>query len=119
MRCDANEWGRLKGDSKFGRRGEVKNMNSMRNVQRAIEYEITRQIDELEAGGIISQDTRSFDANAGTTFVMRSKEMANDYRYFPEPDLPPVIIKEDYINKVREKLRSESTRLNSSHLGIS
>src|ERR1035441_8807130 len=104
MRCDANVSVRLKGDSKFGRRVEVKNMNSMRNVQRAIEYEITRQIDELEAGGIISQDTRSFDANAGTTFVMRSKEMANDYRYFPEPDLPPVIIKEDYINKVREKL---------------
>ena len=106
MRCDANVSVRLKGDSKFGRRVEVKNMNSMRNVQRAIEYEITRQIDELEAGGTISQDTRSFDAVAGTTFVMRSKEMANDYRYFPEPDLPPVIIKEEYINKVREKLPS-------------
>jgi len=104
MRCDANVSVRLKGDAKFGRRVEVKNMNSMRNVQRAIEYEITRQIDELEAGGTISQDTRSFDAVAGTTFVMRSKEMANDYRYFPEPDLPPVIIKEDYINKIREKL---------------
>jgi aspartyl-tRNA(Asn)/glutamyl-tRNA(Gln) amidotransferase subunit B len=104
MRCDANVSVRLKEDTKFGRRVEVKNMNSMRNVQRAIEYEITRQIDEIEAGGIISQDTRSFDAVAGTTFVMRSKEMANDYRYFPEPDLPPVIIKEEYINKVREKL---------------
>lgn len=104
MRCDANVSVRLKGDTKLGRRCEVKNMNSMRNVQRAIEYEITRQIDELEAGGTISQDTRSFDAVAGTTFVMRSKEMANDYRYFPEPDLPPIIIKEAYINKVREKL---------------
>jgi len=104
MRCDANVSVRLKGDTKFGRRVEVKNMNSMRNVQRAIEYEITRQIDELEAGGIISQDTRSFDAVAGTTFVMRSKEMANDYRYFPEPDLPPIFIKEEYINKVKEKL---------------
>ncbi|MEI6814959.1 MAG: Asp-tRNA(Asn)/Glu-tRNA(Gln) amidotransferase subunit GatB, partial [Bacteroidota bacterium] len=104
MRCDANVSVRLKGEEKFGRRVEVKNMNSMRNVQRAIEFEITRQIDEIEAGGIISQDTRSFDAVAGTTFVMRSKEMANDYRYFPEPDLPPVIIKESYIDKVREKL---------------
>ncbi len=106
MRCDANVSVRLKGEEKFGRRVEVKNMNSMRNVQRAIEFEITRQIDEIEAGGIISQDTRSFDAVAGTTFVMRSKEMANDYRYFPEPDLPPVIIKESYIDKVREKLPS-------------
>jgi aspartyl-tRNA(Asn)/glutamyl-tRNA(Gln) amidotransferase subunit B len=104
MRCDANVSVRIKGESKFGRRVEVKNMNSMRNVQRAIEFETKRQIEELEAGGVISQDTRSFDALAGTTFVMRSKEMANDYRYFPEPDLPPIIIKEEYINKVREKL---------------
>ncbi len=104
MRCDANVSVRLKGDTKLGKRCEVKNMNSMRNVQRAIEYEIKRQIDELESGGSISQDTRSFDAVAGTTFVMRSKEMANDYRYFPEPDLPPIIIKEAYINTVRAKL---------------
>ncbi len=104
MRCDANVSVRIIGDEKLGRRCEVKNMNSMRNVQRAIEYEIKRQIEVLEDGGTISQDTRSFDAVAGTTFVMRSKEMANDYRYFPEPDLPLLIIKEDYIEKVREKL---------------
>jgi len=67
-------------------------MNSIRNVQRAIEYEIKRQIDIIENGGEISQDTMGFDAVAGTTYLMRSKEMANDYRYFPEPDLQPVIV---------------------------
>ncbi len=101
LRCDANISVRLRGAEKFGRRVEVKNMNSIRNVQRAIAYEIERQITEIEAGGEISQDTRSFDATAGTTFVMRSKEMANDYRYFPEPDLPPVIIDQPWIERVR------------------
>lgn len=104
LRCDANVSVRLKGDEKFGRRVEVKNMNSIRNVQRAIEFEIKRQIDEVEAGREISQDTRSFDAVSGTTFVMRSKETANDYRYFPEPDLLPVLVTQDYIEKVRAAL---------------
>lgn len=102
LRCDANISVRLRGAEKFGRRVEVKNMNSIRNVQRAIAFEIDRQIAEIEAGGEISQDTRSFDATAGTTFVMRSKEMANDYRYFPEPDLPPVIIDQPWIDRVKE-----------------
>jgi len=102
LRCDANISVRLRGAEKFGRRVEVKNMNSIRNVQRAIAFEIERQIAEIEAGGEISQDTRSFDATAGTTFVMRSKEMANDYRYFPEPDLPPVIIDQPWIDRVKE-----------------
>lgn len=102
LRCDANISVRLKGAEQFGRRVEVKNMNSIRNVQRAIAYEIERQIAEIEAGGEISQDTRSFDATTGTTFVMRSKEMANDYRYFPEPDLPPVIIDQPWIDRVKE-----------------
>lgn len=101
LRCDANISVRLKGAEKFGRRVEVKNMNSIRNVQRAIEFEISRQIAEIEAGGEISQDTRSFDAVAGTTFIMRSKEMANDYRYFPEPDLPPVIVNQEWIDRVK------------------
>lgn len=101
LRCDANISVRLKGAERFGRRVEVKNMNSIRNVQRAIEFEIGRQIAEIEAGGEISQDTRSFDAVAGTTFVMRSKEQANDYRYFPEPDLPPVIIGQEWIERVK------------------
>jgi len=101
MRCDANISIRLRGSEKFGRRVEVKNMNSIRNVQRAIAYEIERQIADTEAGISVSQDTRSFDANTGSTFVMRSKEMANDYRYFPEPDLPPVIIEQDWIERIK------------------
>ena len=104
LRCDANVSVRLKGAEKLGRRTEVKNMNSMRNVQRAIEFEIKRQIEAIENGEEISQDTRSFDAVAGTTFVLRSKEMANDYRYFPEPDLQPVIVTTAYIEKIRKVL---------------
>ncbi len=104
LRCDANVSVRLKGAEKLGRRTEVKNMNSIRNVQRAIEFEIKRQIEAIENGEEISQDTRSFDAVAGTTFVLRSKEMANDYRYFPEPDLQPVIVTTAYIEKIRKVL---------------
>ncbi len=104
LRCDANISVRLKGATAFGKRTEVKNMNSIRNVQRAIEFELKRQIEAIENGETISQDTRSFDAVAGTTFVMRSKEMANDYRYFPEPDLQPVIVSQEYIAKVKSEL---------------
>jgi aspartyl-tRNA(Asn)/glutamyl-tRNA(Gln) amidotransferase subunit B len=104
LRCDANISIRLKGDTKLGRRTEVKNMNSIRNVQRAIEFEVERQIHAVENGEVISQDTRSFDAATGTTFVLRSKEMANDYRYFPEPDLQPVIVSQEYIAKVKSTL---------------
>ena len=104
MRCDANVSVRLKGAKEFGRRTETKNMNSMRNVQRAIEYEIKRQIDVIENGGEISQDTMGFDAVAGITYMMRSKEMANDYRYFPEPDLQPVVVTQEYISKVKSLL---------------
>jgi aspartyl-tRNA(Asn)/glutamyl-tRNA(Gln) amidotransferase subunit B len=104
LRCDANVSVMLKGSKQFGRRVEVKNMNSIRNVRLAIEHEIIRQIDIIETGGIVDQDTRSFDASKGTTFSLRSKEMANDYRYFPEPDLPPVIVSVDYIEKIRATL---------------
>jgi aspartyl-tRNA(Asn)/glutamyl-tRNA(Gln) amidotransferase subunit B len=104
MRCDANVSVRLKGSSAFGKRTEVKNMNSIRNVQRAIEYEAKRQMEAIEKGEEIMQDTRSFDAEAGITFVLRSKEMANDYRYFPEPDLQPVVVTQEYINKVKSSL---------------
>ena len=104
MRCDANISVRLKGAKTFGTRNEVKNMNSIRNVQRAIEYEVKRQIEAVENGEVITQDTRSFDAVAGTTFIMRSKELANDYRYFPEPDLQPVIVSQEYIEKVKSTL---------------
>ncbi|MCB9192800.1 MAG: Asp-tRNA(Asn)/Glu-tRNA(Gln) amidotransferase subunit GatB [Flavobacteriales bacterium] len=104
MRCDANISVMLKGAKEFGNRVEVKNMNSLRNVQRAIRFEIERQITEVEAGGVISQDTRSFDAMNGTTFVMRSKEQANDYRYFPEPDLTPVIVDKAWIEEIRSTM---------------
>ncbi|HVA98825.1 MAG TPA: Asp-tRNA(Asn)/Glu-tRNA(Gln) amidotransferase subunit GatB [Bacteroidia bacterium] len=104
MRCDANISVRLKGSTTFGKRTEVKNMNSIRNVHRAIEFEVKRQIKAVENGEEIAQDTRSFDANTGSTFVMRSKETSNDYRYFPEPDLQPVLITEEYINQVKENL---------------
>ncbi len=104
LRCDANVSVRLKGADKYGRRVEVKNMNSISNVKRAIEHEVKRHIDIIEAGGVVDQDTRTFDAPTGTTFSLRSKEAANDYRYFPEPDLLPVIVTEDYIEDVRKTM---------------
>ncbi len=104
LRCDANVSVRLKGSKTFGRRTEVKNMNSIRNVQRAIEFEAKRQIEAIENGEEISQDTRSFNAVTGATFVLRSKEMANDYRYFPEPDLQPVVVTQEYISKIKSSL---------------
>ncbi|KAA3438179.1 Asp-tRNA(Asn)/Glu-tRNA(Gln) amidotransferase subunit GatB [Rufibacter hautae] len=104
LRCDANISVMKKGASKWGTKVEVKNMNSFRNVQRAIEHEIDRQIEILENGGTIDSETRNFDANTGTTTGMRSKETMNDYRYFPEPDLPPVIISEEWLHTVKESM---------------
>jgi aspartyl-tRNA(Asn)/glutamyl-tRNA(Gln) amidotransferase subunit B len=104
LRCDANVSVRLKGAAEFGTKVEVKNMNSMRNVQRAIEFEIERQIIAVEAGERISQETRSFDALKGITISMRSKEAANDYRYFPEPDLQPIMVDEVYIGSVKASM---------------
>lgn len=104
MRCDANISVRLKGDQKFGTKVEVKNMNSIRNVQKAIEFEMNRQIEMIENGETIAQETRSFDALKNRTISMRSKEAANDYRYFPEPDLQPISVKEDQIEAVRAEM---------------
>ncbi len=104
LRCDANISVMLKGAKEFGKKVEVKNMNSFRNVQRAIDFEIKRQIDLLESGQSIAGETRSFDAVKDLTFSLRSKESANDYRYFPEPDLQPVYVTQDYINKIRAVL---------------
>ncbi len=122
MRCDANVSVRLKGDLKLGRRTEVKNMNSVRNVRMAIEHEIKRQIEIIEAGEIIVQETRSFDATNGTTFSLRTKEMANDYRYFPEPDLPPIIVSQEYIDSVKANMPALPDALHkkyTSTLGLS
>ncbi len=104
LRCDANISVRLKGQEAFGTKVEVKNMNSIRNVQRAIEFEIDRQIQAVEKGEIIVQETRSFDALKGITISMRSKEAANDYRYFPEPDLQPIFVSQDQIEKVKSEM---------------
>ncbi len=104
LRCDANISVRLKGTSEFGTKVEVKNMNSIRNVQRAIEFEIDRQINCVEHNEKIDQETRSFDALKGITISMRSKEAANDYRYFPEPDLQPIRIDESQINSIQKEM---------------
>ncbi|HET7116919.1 MAG TPA: Asp-tRNA(Asn)/Glu-tRNA(Gln) amidotransferase subunit GatB [Hanamia sp.] len=104
MRCDANISVRLKGEKKLGTKVEVKNLNSIRNVKKAIDYEINRLINLLENDEEVMQQTRSFDANNGTTFSLRSKEEANDYRYFPEPDLAPFLITEEQINSIRSSL---------------
>ena len=104
LRCDANISVMLKDAKAYGKKVEVKNMNSFRNVQRAIDFEIKRQIDLIESGGKVEGETRSFDATNGTTFALRSKENANDYRYFPEPDLQPVYVTQDYIAEVKQHM---------------
>lgn len=106
LRCDANISVMPKGSKVFGTKVEVKNMNSFRNVQRAIEHEVERQILAVEAGETIYSDTRTFDATSGTTASMRSKEELNDYRYFPEPDLSPLTISEEWIKAVEENMPS-------------
>ncbi|MBG9375809.1 Asp-tRNA(Asn)/Glu-tRNA(Gln) amidotransferase subunit GatB [Panacibacter sp. DH6] len=104
LRCDANVSIRLKGETKLGTKVEVKNLNSIRNVKRAIEIEIERMITLVEGGGTVTQQTRSFDANNDTTFAIRDKEEANDYRYFAEPDLAPFVLEETLIDSIRLNL---------------
>jgi aspartyl-tRNA(Asn)/glutamyl-tRNA(Gln) amidotransferase subunit B len=104
LRCDANISVMLKGSKTLGKKVEVKNMNSIRNVQRAIEHEIDRQIELIEKGETIISETRTFDANTGKTAGMRTKEEMNDYRYFPEPDLQPIIVTEEWLAKARAEM---------------
>ncbi len=104
MRCDCNVSLRPVGQEEFGTRTEIKNVNSFRFVEQAINVEIERQRDILEDGGVITQETRLFDANKMETRSMRSKEVANDYRYFPCPDLLPIVIDDDYIEAIRKTL---------------
>ena len=104
MRCDANISIRLKGDHQLGKRVEVKNLNSIRNVKRAIEIEFERLIEVTQKNEIIIQETRSYDADKNITFSLRSKEEAEDYRYFPEPDLPAFFISEEYIEQIKSAL---------------
>ena len=103
LRCDANVSIRLKGETTLGTKVEVKNLNSIRNVKKAIEYEIERMIGLVESGGKVQQQTRSFDASTDTTFAIRDKEEANDYRYFPDPDLAPFHLTDSFINQLKIK----------------
>jgi aspartyl-tRNA(Asn)/glutamyl-tRNA(Gln) amidotransferase subunit B len=104
FRCDANVSVRPKGSEKFGTRAEIKNLNSFRFVEKAINYEIERQIELIESGGKVVQETRLYDPDKGETRSMRSKEEANDYRYFPDPDLLPVVLEESFIASIKAAL---------------
>ncbi len=104
LRCDANVSVRREGVTTFGTRCEIKNVNSVRFLMKAIEFEAQRQVEILEAGGVIDQETRLFDASTGETRTMRSKEDAHDYRYFPDPDLLPLEIEEEWVAKLRADL---------------
>ena len=104
LRCDANVSVRPRGQEKFGTKAEIKNVNSFRFIRDAIEYEIDRQIEAIEAGGRIQQETRLYNAQEGRTYSMRSKEQAHDYRYFPEPDLPPLVVDAQWQEAIRKTL---------------
>ncbi len=104
LRCDANVSVRPRGQEKFGTRTELKNMNSFRNVEKAIEFEIYRQIELIESGGEVVQQTRLWDTSKNQTRIMRSKEEAHDYRYFPEPDLPPIIVTTEMLDEIKAEL---------------
>lgn len=121
LRCDANVSVRLRGETVLGTKVEVKNLNSIRNVKKAIEYEIERLISLKEKGEKIIQQTRSFDADTDTTFAIRDKEEANDYRYFPEPDLSPMQLTAEYIDNIKSNLPALPNELFSKYqsLGLS
>src|SRR5271166_2657989 len=104
LRCDANVSVRPRGQEKFGTKAEVKNVNSFRFIRAALEYEIERQVEVIESGGRVIQETRLWNAAEGRTYSMRSKEQAHDYRYFPEPDLPPLIVSAEFLSEARKKL---------------
>src|SRR3989449_742872 len=104
LRCEANVSVRQRGEEKLGTKVELKNLNSVRFMQRGIEFEVNRQIGVLESGGRLQQETRLWDERAGETRVMRSKEEAHDYRYFPEPDLPPLVVTNEFIDNVSKSL---------------
>jgi len=121
LRCDANISIRPKGDTELGKKVEVKNMNSFRNVVRAIEHEFDRQVQMMEAGIEIDSETRNFDGPTGTTSSLRSKENLNDYRYFPEPDLSPVVVSEEWLQAVKSEMPSLPRELHDkfvNHYGL-
>ena len=121
LRCDANISVMPEGSDTFGTRAEIKNMNSFRFLQQALEYEIDRQIDLIESGGQVIQETRLFDSDKGVTVSMRGKEEAHDYRYFPEPDLVPIRTDDEWIDRIRRQLpelRSEKLQRYVGEMGI-
>ncbi len=118
LRCDANVSIRLHGETELGTKVEVKNLNSIRNVKKAIEYEVGRMIDLVEKGQPIIQQTRSFDVDTDTTFSMRDKEDANDYRYFPEPDLAPFQLSDEFINGIKVALPALPASLYEKYLAL-
>jgi aspartyl-tRNA(Asn)/glutamyl-tRNA(Gln) amidotransferase subunit B len=118
LRCDVNVSIRPRGREKFGTKVEVKNLNSFRNVQKAIDYEIKRQYEVYEGGGMVEQQTMTFDAGKGATTLLRAKEDAHDYRYFPEPDLQPVLVKQDFIDTVKSELPPLPKELLEKYLSL-
>jgi len=104
LRCDANVSVRPKGQKEFGTKAEVKNVNSFRFIKQALEYEFERQVEVLESGGRVVQETRLYNANEGRTYSMRSKEQAHDYRYFPEPDLLPLVVDQAFVEQAKQQL---------------
>lgn len=122
LRCDANVSVMLHGAKEFGKKVEVKNMNSIRNVQRAIDHEIERQITLLKRGKEVISETRTFDAATGKTHSMRTKEELNDYRYFPDPDLSPVIVSEEWLAEIKASMPALPNELKDkfvNHYGLS
>jgi aspartyl-tRNA(Asn)/glutamyl-tRNA(Gln) amidotransferase subunit B len=122
FRCDANVSVRRKGAPEFGTRAEIKNLNSFRYVEKAILYEVSRQVELIESGGKVKQETRLYDADKGETRSMRSKEEANDYRYFPDPDLLPVMLTDQFVEEVRRglpELPDEKARRFARDYGLS
>src|SRR6202042_706858 len=104
LRCDANVSVRPRGQEKFGTKAEIKNVNSFRFIREAIDYEIDRQIEVIESGARVQQETRLYNAHEGKTYSMRSKEQAHDYRYFPEPDLRPLVVSRELQETIRKTL---------------
>ncbi|TAE31607.1 MAG: Asp-tRNA(Asn)/Glu-tRNA(Gln) amidotransferase subunit GatB [Cytophagales bacterium] len=121
LRCDVNLSIRLKGETHLGTKVEVKNLNSIRNVQRAVEGEFRRQVEAFETGERITQQTRTFDAATGLTYAMREKETMNDYRYFPDPDLAPLVVSDEWLAEVRATmpaLPAEVLHKLTTHYGL-
>ena len=117
LRCDVNVSVRIRGAAEFGQRTEIKNLNSFRFVEKAIEFEVARQIDTLEAGGRVMQETHLWDPVREETRPMRSKEFANDYRYFPEPDLPPLMVTGEFVEAIRSSMPRLPAELRAHLIG--